>query len=167
MKSYKIPRLQEELRKILNITLTTKINDPSLAWVTITDVVLSRDLKYAKLYFSHYNNPASHENIRERLIKTSGYFKKQIAGAHIMRTIPELSFYYDDTEDRAARVETLLASLKDKYNDDEEDYENFDEDFDWDEEYEDEDDDLFDLDEDDDDIFDDIIDIDEEEEKNK
>lgn len=166
MKSYKIPRLQEELRKILNITLTTKINDPSLAWVTITDVVLSRDLKYAKLYFSHYNNPASHESIRERLIKTSGYFKKQIAGAHIMRTIPELSFYYDDTEDRAARVETLLASLKDKYND-EEDYENFDEDFDWDEEYEDEDDDLFDLDEDDDDIFDDIIDIDEDEGENK
>jgi hypothetical protein len=84
-----------------------------------------------------------------------------------MRTIPELSFYYDDTEDRAARVETLLASLKDKYNDDEEDYENFDEDFDWDEEYEDEDDDLFDLDEDDDDIFDDIIDIDEDEGENK
>ena len=167
MKSYRIPRLQEELRKIMNITLTTKINDPSLAWVTITDVVLSRDLKYAKLYFSHYNNPASHENIRERLIKTSGYLKKQIAGAHIMRTIPELSFYYDDTEDRAARVETLLSCLlKDKY-DDEEDYDELDEDFDWDEDYEDEDDDLFDLDEDDDDIFDDIIDIDEDEGENK
>ncbi|HQM79228.1 MAG TPA: hypothetical protein PKV12_00805, partial [Candidatus Syntrophosphaera sp.] len=77
------------------------------------------------------------------------------------------SFYYDDTEDRAARVETLLSCLlKDKY-DDEEDYDELDEDFDWDEDYEDEDDDLFDLDEDDDDIFDDIIDIDEEEEKNK
>ncbi|MCB5245244.1 MAG: 30S ribosome-binding factor RbfA, partial [Candidatus Cloacimonetes bacterium] len=79
MKSYKVPRLQEELRKLLNITLTTKIQDPSLAWVTITDVVLSKDLKYAKLYFSHYNNPASHESVKEQLIKTSGYFKKQIA----------------------------------------------------------------------------------------
>jgi ribosome-binding factor A len=159
MKSYKVPRLQEELRKLLNITLTTKIQDPSLAWVTITDVVLSKDLKYAKLYFSHYNNPASHESVKEQLIKTSGYFKKQIAGAHIMRTIPELSFYYDDTEDRAAKVETLLANLKDKYGD--EDYdEDFDDNFDWDEDYEDEDDDFFDLDEDED-IFDDIIDTDE------
>lgn len=48
-----------------------------------------------------------------------------------MRTNTRTIFYYDDTEDRAARVETLPASLKDKYND-EEDYENWNEDFDWD-----------------------------------
>jgi len=35
-----------------------------------------------------------------------------------MRTIPELSFHYDDTEDRAERVEALLASIKDEYDED-------------------------------------------------
>ncbi|MCD8479543.1 MAG: ribosome-binding factor A [Candidatus Cloacimonetes bacterium] len=75
MKNYRIPRLQEELKKIFNITLTQKLNDPSLDWVTITDVVLSKDLRYAKLYFSHYNNPASHEEILERLIISSGFLK--------------------------------------------------------------------------------------------
>ena len=118
MKNYRIPRLQEELKKIFNITISQKLGDPALAWVTITDVVLSKDLRYAKLYFSHYANPASHEEIREHLIKTSGFFKKQIAGAHIMRTIPELSYHYDDTEDRAEKVEALLARVKDEYDDD-------------------------------------------------
>jgi ribosome-binding factor A len=121
MKNYRIPRLQEELKKIFNITISQKLGDPGLAWVNITDVIISKDLRYAKIYFSHYNNPASHQEIREHLIKTSGFFKKQIAGAHIMRTIPELSFFYDDTEDRAAKVEALLAGIKDDY-DDEDDY---------------------------------------------
>ena len=121
MKNYRIPRLQEELKKIFNITISQKLGDPGLAWVNITDVIISKDLRYAKIYFSHYNNPASYQEIREHLIKTSGFFKKQIAGAHIMRTIPELSFFYDDTEDRAAKVEALLAGIKDDY-DDEDDY---------------------------------------------
>lgn len=154
MKNYRIPRLQEELKKIFNITLTQKLNDPSLDWVTITDVVLSKDLRYAKLYFSHYNNPASHEEILERLIISSGFFKKQIAGAQIMRTIPELSFFYDDTEDRAQRVEALLASVKDDFDDDDD----YDPDIDIDDYLDD--DDYYDYDEDEDD-FDDFDEDDE------
>lgn len=122
MKNYRIPRLQNELKKLFNITLNQRLNDPKLEWVQITEVVLSRDLRYAKLYFSHYNNPAKHEVIRDNLTKSSGFFKKQIAGAKIMRTIPELSFHYDDTEDRATKVEALLARIKSDYDDDDDDY---------------------------------------------
>ena len=118
MKSHRIPRLQSELKKLINIALSQQVNDPRLNWVNITEVVLSKDLRYAKLYFSHFNNPLDHDEIKECLKKTTGFFKKQIAGANIMRTIPELSFFYDDTEDRAEKVDTLLASLKDDYDDD-------------------------------------------------
>ncbi|HQB97341.1 MAG: 30S ribosome-binding factor RbfA [Candidatus Cloacimonadaceae bacterium] len=155
MKNYRIPRLQEELKKIFNITISQKLGDPALAWVTITDVVLSKDLRYAKLYFSHYANPASHEEIREHLIKTSGFFKKQIAGAHIMRTIPELSYHYDDTEDRAEKVEALLARVKDEYDDDD-----YDPDIDIDDYLDD--DEYYDYDEDDEDDYDDFDDDDDE-----
>lgn len=156
MKNYRIPRLQEELKKIFNITISQKLGDPALAWVTITDVVLSKDLRYAKLYFSHYANPASHEEIREHLIKTSGFFKKQIAGAHIMRTIPELSYHYDDTEDRAEKVEALLARVKDDYDDDD-----YDPDIDIDDYLDD--DEYYDYDEDDEDDYDDFDDDDDDE----
>jgi len=155
MKNYRIPRLQEELKKIFNITLSQKINDPLLAWVNITEVVISKDLRYAKLYFTHYNNPASHEEVLQSLIKTSGFLKKQIAGAHIMRTIPELSFYYDDTEERAEKVESLLASAKD----------DFDEDYDPDIDIDDylDDDEYYDYDDDDEDDYDDFDEDDDDE----
>jgi ribosome-binding factor A len=155
MKNYRIPRLQEELKKIFNITLTQKLSDPALAWVSITDVVISKDLHYAKLYFSHYGNPATHEEIRDLLIKSSGFFKKQIAGAHIMRTIPELSYHYDETEDRAEKIDALLSSIKDDYEDD-----GYDPDIDIDDYLDD--DEYFDFDDEDED-YDDFDEVDEEE----
>jgi ribosome-binding factor A len=149
MKSFRIPRLQEELKKLFNIALSQKLNDPHLAWVTITDVVISKDLRYAKVFFSHFQNPAEHDRIKDLLTKSSGFLKKQIAGAHIMRTIPEITFIYDDTEDRAAKVDALLASVKDEYDHDED----YDPDIDIDDYLDD--DELYDFEEDDYDEFDD------------
>jgi ribosome-binding factor A len=156
MKSFRLERLQNEIKKILNSTLSTKLNDPKLEWVIIADVIISKDLNYAKVYFTHYNNPLSHDEIKEKLNIASGFFKKQIAGAKLMRTIPEITFYYDETEERAARVDSLLASVKDDYDDDDD----YDPDIDIDDYLEDEE--VFDIDEDEED-FDDIDDIDEDE----
>ncbi len=157
MKSFRIPRLQEELKKLFNIALSQKLNDPQLAWVTITDVIISKDLRYAKLYFSHYQNPADHDRIKGLLTKSSGFLKKQIAGAHIMRTIPEITFYYDETEDRASKVDALLASIKDEYDNDED----YDPDIDIDDYLDD--DELYDFEEDDYDEFEDDDDDEDEE----
>ena len=160
-KSHRIPRLQEELKKLFNLALHQKLRDPALDWVNITEVVLSKDLRHAKLYFSHYNNPASHEAIREQLTKSSGFFKKQIAGAQMMRTIPELTFFYDETEDRAEKVEALLASIKQNYDDDDDAYDpdiNLDDYLD--------DDEVFDIDEDEE-IYNEFLEEEEEEEEER
>jgi len=157
MKSFRLERLQNEIKKILNSALSIKLNDPRLEWVIISDVQISKDLNYAKVYFTHYNNPLTHEQIKEILSKASGFFKKQIAGAKLMRTIPEITFYYDETEERAARVDALLASVKDDFDDDDD----YDPDIDIDDYLEEGE--FFDFDEEDEE-FDDIEDIDEEDE---
>lgn len=72
-----------------------------------------------------------------------------------MRTIPEITYFYDETEERAAKVETLLASVKDDF----EDEDDYDPDIDIDDYLEDEE--YFDFDSDEDD-FDEIDDDDEE-----
>lgn len=157
MKSYRLERLQNEIKKIMNNALSTKLNDPRLDWVIISEVIISKDLNYAKVYFTHYNNPLSHDKIKELLNTASGFFKKQIAGAKLMRTIPEISYFYDETEERAARVDALLAKVKDDYDNDD----GYDPDIDIDDYLDD--DEFFDVDEEDDDITD-IEDIDEDEE---
>lgn len=157
MKSFRLERLQNEIKKILNNALSTKLNDPRLDWVIVSEVVLSKDLNYLKVYYSHFNNPHSHDQIRELLDKASGFFKKQIAGAKLMRTIPEITFFYDETEERAARVDALLASVKDDFDDDDD----YDPDIDIDDYLDDEE--IFDFDEDEEDL-EDIEDFNEDEE---
>ncbi len=156
MKAYRIDRLQHEIKKIFNTALTTRLNDPRLDWVQITEIVISKDLNYVKAFYSHYNNPLPHEQIQELLTKAKGFLKKQIAGAKLMRTIPEITFFYDETEERAAKVESLLASVKDDFDDDDD----YDPDIDIDDYL---DDDLFEINEDEDDM-DDLDDLDDEEE---
>ncbi len=154
MSAIRIQRLEKELIKLISITLNTKMRDPRLQWITITGITLSKDLHYARIFISHYNNKASHKKILELLTKASGFIKKEIAGAKLMRTIPEISFLYDDTEDKAAHMDKLLASLKDDYDNDDD----VDEDYDLDD-YLDDDEDFFD------DDFEDYDDLDEEEDE--
>ncbi len=156
MKSHRIERLQNELKKLFNLALSQKLNDPRFRWVVVTDIILSKDLTHTKVFYSHYNNPLSHEQIKENLEKASGFLKKQIAGAKLMRTIPQILYIYDETEDRAAKVDTLLASVKDDYND-----EDYDPDIDIDDYLED--DDYYDFEEDEKD-FEDIEDLEEDDE---
>ena len=76
-----------------------------------------------------------------------------------MRTIPELSFHYDDSEDRAEKIDLILSGLKGRYNDDEDE---FDPDIDLDDYLDDED--VYDIDEDEE-IYNEFIEDEEDEDE--
>ncbi len=113
MPSIRIQRLQSELKKLFNITINETIRDERLSWVTITDVVMSKDLHYARVSFSTMeDDDKTNARVSRLLTSASGVFKKAIGNAHIMRTIPDLTFVYDQTGARARKVEELLDRIK-------------------------------------------------------
>ncbi len=109
--SFRIERLQKELLRILNNALVNKINDPRLQWITITDVELTSDLQLAKIYFSSMDDEIDSGLCTQLLTKASGFFKKEIAEAHLLRRIPEIRFIYDDTGKKASNLESLLKKI--------------------------------------------------------
>ncbi len=109
--SYRIARLEKEILRILNNALVNKINDQRLQWVTITEVELSPDLQYAKVYFSKLDDEEDSTVSAQLLTKASGFLKREIADAHILRRIPEIRFIYDDTGIRARDIESLIDTL--------------------------------------------------------
>ncbi|MBW6516149.1 MAG: 30S ribosome-binding factor RbfA [Candidatus Cloacimonetes bacterium] len=112
--SYRMARLEKEILRILNNALVNKINDQRLQWVTITEVELTPDLQLAKIYFSKLNDEKDDTEYLPILTKASGFLKKEIAAAHILRRIPEIRFFYDDTGNRARKIESLLDKLSDE-----------------------------------------------------
>ena len=100
--------IREELAEILR----DKMRDPRLqvSDLTVTDVRVSRGLRFATVYFTCLgNDPEVKDNALQILRGASGFLRTSLARRHSLRFAPELRFHYDDISERAARVEALLA----------------------------------------------------------
>ncbi len=83
------------------------------ALVTVTRVLMSPDLKYAKIYLSVYNRDDKAVVIQE-LNQEKSRLKNGL-GTRIrkhVRRIPEIDFFLDDTLDEMSRLNELFDELK-------------------------------------------------------
>ena len=103
--------MEKELTKIISNTLLFKIRDKNLQSVTITSVKLTNDLSLLKVYFTHLG-PESDKKVLAAINRSSGFIKKQIAEAKMMRRIPEIIFYYDEIAEKAHKLEDIFTQLK-------------------------------------------------------
>lgn len=111
MASIRILRLQKELKKLFTLALQNKSKDDRLKELVITEVSVSKDLRYAKIYFSFGYSEGNVNKALKALNFSKGFFKNTIAQAKLMRTIPELSFYFDETLKNANRLEELFDKI--------------------------------------------------------
>jgi len=108
-------RVGEQLRRELTLMLRNEVKDPRVSEIIIYDVVVSKDLGTAKVYFSPMDIQQDAAQTIEGLQSASGYLRKQLGKLLSLRKIPELRFIVDDTEAKGDRIEQLIqASLNKK-----------------------------------------------------
>lgn len=105
-------RVGELIQQILAENLNKSIKDPRLAMATITGVKMSKDLKIAKIYFAVSGGKEKVDRALLGFKSAVGYIKRLIAGEMDLRYIPELKFFYDESFDYGARIDSLLKSLQ-------------------------------------------------------
>ena len=112
MAGYRKNRVNEELMREVSAILRT-VKDPrvSEAFVSITAVNCSPDLKYAKIYYSFLSKRYTEKDVRDGLKCASGYIRSCIAKQMNMRITPELTFVYDTSLQEGARINELLRSV--------------------------------------------------------
>jgi len=168
MKGIRLERMKKELYKLISSAYAFSASDDRLHSVRVTNVKLTPDLLLLKIGYDYSDKSIRKKQMQELIEKSSGFIKKQIAGAQIMRRIPQISFQYDDTDEKASKLDNVFAVIeaeKRKSYDNDDDY---DDDLDViDDDFEDDDYDDFDDDDEyddfDDDFEDEIIENDEEE----
>ncbi|MFZ9034970.1 MAG: 30S ribosome-binding factor RbfA [Francisellaceae bacterium] len=106
--SSRMERVADEVQKLIVTLLTTKIRDPRLQWVSITGVVMSRDLSHAKVYFSSLDEKMPIADIGKALNKSAGFFRSYLARELTLRIAPEVHFYHDESLDYGQKMETLI-----------------------------------------------------------
>jgi len=106
-------RIQEELADIL----MRQASDPRLASITITGVEVDRELAFATIYVSAAGDDDRAEEVLRGLESARGFLRSQLAGRIQLRSFPQLRFRWDLTQTRAARIEDLLAQIRNEKDD--------------------------------------------------
>ena len=105
-------RVAEQIHRDLMVLLRHTVNDPRVKDFLITEVVVSKDLSSAKVYFAPYANNKACLELQAGLDSCAAYLRKELAKLLRMRVIPSLSFHYDDTVEKSARLEAILSKEK-------------------------------------------------------
>lgn len=105
-------RVASQMQKELAVILQRDIDDSRLGFITINEVVLSKDLASAKIYFTVINaNEPGKLNHTKWLNELAPMIRHLLAKRMQLRHISELKFYYDDSFDTGMRVAELLSDL--------------------------------------------------------
>ncbi len=110
----RMKRINDRIKEVLSILLISKIDDPRLAGVSVTDVKVDRELDFANIYVSSLDGAKSSREVIAALNHARGYLKHEIAQEVDLRIMPRLRFFWDPTPERADRIDTLLAQLHDE-----------------------------------------------------
>jgi ribosome-binding factor A len=122
-------RVDEAIRQVIGDALAGELKDPRVGFVTVTDVRTSADLRHARVYVSVLAGPAmsNPQSARQRrggegepdprdssldgLRSARGFLQARIAAELGLKRTPALEFQYDDTTDRAMRLDALLQEI--------------------------------------------------------
>ncbi len=104
-------RLAEQIREMIAWQLQ-KAADPRFHMVTITNTVLSPDMRNAKVYWVVTGGANDVSDVQEAFDNAEGLFKRALSKELKLRFIPAIKFYYDDTFDVTDKVSRLLLNIR-------------------------------------------------------
>lgn len=105
-------RVNELLREELAELIRHDVKDPRVGVVTITAVETSRELDVARVYVHLFGDEGRRAEALAGLQKAAGYLRSRLGRRLRLRKVPELRFQWDETLERASRIERLLAEIR-------------------------------------------------------
>jgi ribosome-binding factor A len=105
-------RLAEALKEEIAEVVGFELDDPRIGLVTVTDVVIAKDTRDARVYVLVQGDEDEIEKAMKALHHSEGFVRQQVAINLDMRFAPHVHFVRDTAEENAARVGELLGTLE-------------------------------------------------------
>jgi len=101
-------RVGDLLIEFLAKLLLGELDDPRVRGVTLTGIHVRRDLKHATVYFSVRKQQCNRDEALSGLKQATGFMRTKIGRQLGLRFVPTIAWEYDETPDRAQRIDDLL-----------------------------------------------------------
>ena len=113
MNKVKIERYNDLFVKEISMILQTEVKDQNIKFVTITDVDITNDLSFAKVYFTVLNKEFL-DVTKDALKSASSYIRGKLSERIEIRHTPELIFVYDESIEYGEKIEKILESINEE-----------------------------------------------------
>jgi len=101
-------RLQHEIADLLQ----HELNDPRLELVSVTRVVVDRELAHANVFVSTLADEARKKEVMQVMRGAVGFIRRAVGRRVRLRTTPEIVFHWDPGLEKVEQVAQLLDQLK-------------------------------------------------------
>ncbi|MBR9976741.1 MAG: 30S ribosome-binding factor RbfA [Bacteroidetes bacterium] len=109
--SIRTSRVAQLIKEEISLTLSRNIDTDGYGLLTVTDVVVTPDLRIAKVYVSHYQSGKSNDQVLAFLDDNEKEIRMAVGKAVRLKFTPELRFYIDETLDKVERIEELIRNI--------------------------------------------------------
>jgi len=110
----RIKKIEIDLKREIGFIINSKINDPRVGFVTVTDVKLSQDFQCLDIFVSVMGEDKIINKTMDGLKNCSGFIKRNLKERFKLRNMPDLKFIYDSSIYKGIRVSELLEDIKKK-----------------------------------------------------
>lgn len=111
MQTKRAERIRALVKEELASFISKGLRDPRIGFVTITDVQMSDDLKYAKVFYSVLGTVEKKEETQKALEQARGLLQRHIADNLKLRFTPRLSFVIDHSLDEGMKIDGIIRKI--------------------------------------------------------
>jgi len=104
-------RIAGQILKEISHLLLTKVQDPRLKGVTLTDVRMTKDLMHASVYYSFFGQDEEKKQVQAGFESAKGFIRKEIGERLHLRYVPDIQFKFDISLESGQRMERLLEKI--------------------------------------------------------
>jgi len=107
--SIKLERLNTAFIEKISEIIHNDVKDNSIKSITITDVKITNDLSFAKVYFTTFDDDK--KKIELALNKANSFIRSELCNKVKIRKMPELNFIYDQSIEYGNNIEKIIKRI--------------------------------------------------------
>ncbi len=109
-------RLEQDVKIALSDIIMNEVKEPSVTGlISVTDVKITPDQKYAKVYVSIFGKQNKNKVV-DALKKATGFIKKELGKRVRMRNMPDITFELDNSMEYGEHMDRVIKEVMEKDN---------------------------------------------------
>ncbi|MCF4122951.1 30S ribosome-binding factor RbfA [Antribacter sp. KLBMP9083] len=105
-------KLADRIKEIVAQMLDTRIKDPRLGFVTVTDVRVTGDLQNASVFYTVYGTDEERDGSAAALKSATGLIRSEVGKQTGLRLTPTIEFHLDSVPETAAHLDAALIEAR-------------------------------------------------------